>query len=50
MQYMLAQTLVNSHPRIVFWYSFYDTMTSGSASIQHWDTLKSMISSSQAKK
>jgi hypothetical protein len=50
MQYMLSQTLVNSHPRVVLWYSYYDTMSSGSASIEHWDTLKSIISASETKK
>lgn len=49
MKYMLAQTLANSHPRIILWYSYYDTMSSGN-SIQHWDDLKSIMAASGAKK
>jgi hypothetical protein len=43
MKYMLSQTLLHSRPEIVFWYSYYDTMSSGSASTQHWNALKSLI-------
>ena len=43
MKSMLSQTLAHSHPRIVFWYSYYDTMSSGADSTQHWDALKSLI-------
>ncbi|HTK10444.1 MAG TPA: hypothetical protein VL485_24950 [Ktedonobacteraceae bacterium] len=42
MKYMLSQTLANSHPRLILWYSYYDTMSSNDAT-QHWDDLKSLI-------
>jgi hypothetical protein len=49
MKYMLAQTLANSHPRIILWYSYYDTMSSDKP-VQHWDDLKAIIAASGAKK
>jgi hypothetical protein len=49
MQYMLSQVLGNSRPRIILWYSYYDTMSSDNA-VQHWDDLKSIIAPSAVKK
>ncbi len=43
MKSMLSQVLMHSRPRIILWYSYYDTMSSGPDSAQHWDTLKSLI-------
>jgi hypothetical protein len=43
MKSMLSQVLAHSRPRIILWYSYYDTMSSGPASTQHWNTLKSLI-------
>jgi len=48
MAYMLSQTLANSHPRIILWYSYYDTMSSGNAT-QNWDNLKFTIAHNQPK-
>jgi hypothetical protein len=45
MKYVLAQTLANAHPRIILWYSYYDTMSSDNAT-QNWDNLKSTIAHS----
>src|SRR5260370_3153467 len=42
MESVLSQTLANSHPRIILWYSYYDTMSYGN-STQHWNDLKSTI-------
>ena len=42
MQSMLSQTLAHSHPRIILWYSYYDTMASDNPT-QHWDDLKAII-------
>jgi hypothetical protein len=42
MKDMLSQTLANSHPRIVLWYSYYDTMSSSNPT-QNWNTLKSLV-------
>lgn len=42
MESMLSQTLANSHPRIVLWYSYDDTMSYNHA-MQHWNDLKSVI-------
>lgn len=42
MQSMLSQTLANAHPRIILWYSYYDTMSYDNAD-QHWNDLKSTI-------
>ncbi len=39
MEYMLSQTLAHSHPRMILWYSYYDTMSSNKPT-QHWDDLK----------
>ncbi|GHO96028.1 hypothetical protein KSF_060760 [Reticulibacter mediterranei] len=43
MKYMLSETLLHSRPQIIFWYSYYDTMSSGNDSDQHWNALKSLI-------
>jgi len=42
MQSMLSQTLAHSHPRIILWYSYYDTMDSDNPT-QHWNDLKAII-------
>jgi len=42
MESMLSQTLANSHPRIILWYSYDDTMSYNNAE-QHWSDLKSTI-------
>ena len=42
MESMLSQTLAHSHPRIILWYSYYDTMDSDNAT-QHWNDLKAII-------
>jgi hypothetical protein len=42
MGYMLSRTLANSHPRIVLWYSFYDTMSSDAPAV-HWRDLAATI-------
>ena len=42
MEYMLSQTLAYSHPRMILWYSYYDTMSSDNPT-QHWNDLKSII-------
>ena len=42
MQSILSQTLAHSHPRIILWYSYYDTMASDNPT-QHWDDLKAII-------
>jgi hypothetical protein len=42
MEEMLSSTLANSHPRIVLWYSFYDTMSSD-APAAHWRDLAATI-------
>jgi len=42
MQTMLSQTLANAHPRVILWYSYYDTMSFDNAA-QHWNDLKSTI-------
>ena len=42
MESMLSQTLAHSHPRIILWYSYYDTMASDNPT-QHWDDLKAII-------
>jgi len=42
MESLLSQTLAHAHPRIVLWYSYYDTMSYHHA-MQHWDDLKSVI-------
>ncbi len=46
MQLMLSQALANSHPRIILWYSYYDTMSSDNAT-QNWGNLKSVIAHNQ---
>jgi hypothetical protein len=43
MKSMLSEVLAHSRPRIVLWYSYYDTMSSGADSTQRWDALKSLI-------
>ncbi len=42
MEQMLSQTLAHSHPRMILWYSYYDTMASDNPT-QHWNDLKSVI-------
>ena len=42
MESMLSQTLAHSHPRIILWYSYYDTMDSDNPT-QHWNDLKAII-------
>jgi len=42
MESMLSQTLAYSHPRMILWYSYYDTMSSGNSTL-HWNDLKSII-------
>jgi len=42
MESLLSQTLAHSHPRMILWYSYYDTMASGNPT-QHWNDLKSII-------
>jgi len=42
MKTMLSQTLANAHPRIILWYSYYDTMSSENAT-QNWNNLKAAI-------
>jgi hypothetical protein len=44
MESMLSQTLAHSHPRIILWYSYYDTMASDNPT-QHWNDLKATIAS-----
>jgi hypothetical protein len=41
MEYTLSQTLTYSHPRMILWYSYYDTMSSDNPT-QHWSDLKSI--------
>ncbi len=48
MQSMLSQTLANAHPRIILWYSYYDTMSYANAD-QHWNDLKSIIARNKPK-
>jgi hypothetical protein len=48
MQSMLSQTLANAHPRIILWYSYYDTMSYDNAD-QHWNDLKSIIARNKPK-
>ncbi len=48
MESMLSQTLAHSHPRIILWYSYYDTMDSDNAT-QHWDDLKAIIARNMPK-
>ena len=48
MQSMLSQTLAHSHPRIILWYSYYDTMASDNPT-QHWDDLKAIIARNMPK-
>ena len=42
MNYMLSQTLKNSRPRIILWYSYYDIMSSDNPQ-QRWSDLKTII-------
>jgi hypothetical protein len=49
MNYMLSQTLKYSHPRVILWYSYYDTMSSDNPQ-QHWDDLKATIARHMPKK
>ena len=39
---MLSQTLASAHPRIILWYSYYDTMLSDNPT-QNWNSLKAAI-------
>jgi hypothetical protein len=41
MEYMLDQTLQNMHPRIILWYSYFDTMSwdSKNSTTQYWNDL-----------
>ena len=48
MQSMLSQTLAHSHPRIILWYSYYDTMDSDNPT-QHWNDLKAIIARNMPK-
>jgi len=48
MESMLSQTLANAHPRIILWYSYYDTMSYDNG-IQHWNDLKSTIARNMPK-
>ena len=48
MESMLSQTLAHSHPRIILWYSYYDTMASDNPT-QHWDDLKAIIARNMPK-
>ncbi len=45
---MLSQTLAHSHPRMILWYSYYDTMASDNPT-QHWDDLKAIIARNMPK-
>jgi hypothetical protein len=49
MNYMLSQTLKYSHPRIILWYSYDDTMSSDNPQ-QHWNDLKTTIARYMPKK
>jgi hypothetical protein len=49
MNYMLSQTLKYSYPRIILWYSYYDTMSSDNPQ-QHWNDLKATIARHMPKK
>ncbi len=49
MNYMLSQTLAHSHPRVILWYSYDDTMSSDNPQ-QHWNDLKSTIARYMPKK
>jgi hypothetical protein len=42
MRYMLAQTLTHSRPRLILWYSFYDTMAAPDAG-RDWRNLQATI-------
>ncbi|MBV9228410.1 MAG: hypothetical protein JOZ18_03780 [Chloroflexi bacterium] len=42
MQTMLSQTLANAHPRVILWYSYYDTMSFDNGT-QNWANLKATI-------
>ena len=48
MESMLSQTLAHSHPRIILWYSYYDTMASDNPT-QHWNDLKAIIARNMPK-
>ena len=48
LQWMLSQTLAHAHPRIILWYSFYDTMSYANAD-QHWNDLKAVIARNTPK-
>ena len=48
MESMLTQTLANAHPRLILWYSYYDTMAYHNA-MQHWNNLKAIIAHNMPK-